>query len=63
MNIHKNNVERITITGPKKDLHKAFRYCEKNGFCIVKSEPMLISFGKIDRTQFKIVAEREVTHD
>jgi len=59
MNIHKKIIERVIITGKQEDGSKAFAYCMNNGYRIVRSGPMQVSFAKYDTSKFKIVAERQ----
>ena len=60
MNIHKQMIERVTITGHNKDRDKAFKYTEKHGLRIRRSGPRIRADYTVVPNRFKIVAERKL---
>lgn len=60
MKIYRKQIECITIIGPQEESAKAFEYCRKNGFHVIRSGPKDTGHSKYDVSKFKIIAEREV---
>ena len=61
MNVHgRKTIKRIVITGGMDESREAFRYCERNGYEVIKFGPRRVDKYHVDTTRFRMVAEREV---
>ena len=60
MNIHRYEIERVTIYGTKEEENNATTFCVSNGFDIRQMGPRPVGGGEVDTEQFKIVGERKL---
>jgi len=60
MNIHRFEIERVTIYGTMEEINNATTFCVSNGFDIRQQGPRPLGGVNVDDTQFKIVAERKL---
>ncbi len=51
-------IERVTIEGKIEERYKARAYCTANGYRIVQDTPRIITTSQIDRSSFRIIAEK-----
>ena len=61
MNIRKEIIQRITITGPMEENYKALDEHFHPGDRLVKSGPMPVGKFKIDPTRFKLIIDRKIS--
>ena len=63
MNIHRFEIERVTIYGDMDELNNATTFCFSNGFDIRQQGPRPVGGGMYDERQFKVVGERRLDAD
>ena len=60
MRIYRKRIEQITIIGDRSIKDEAIQYCFDHGYEIKGLAPKVIKKYTIDKTKFKLVAEREI---
>ena len=58
MKIRHQKLDRVTITGSRPEIQKAYTYCEKHDYRITRAGPLRISVRNVDLPRFKIIAEK-----
>jgi len=59
MKIRHQQIERVILTGKQAEAQKAFSYCARHGYWILRSGPMPLANYRVDSSRFKIIAERK----
>ncbi len=61
MNVDREKIERITITGSLDDFKEAHEYCAANGFRIIQNNPCLTGGDRSNEiAMFELVTEKEI---
>lgn len=61
MNIKKQQIEIVTITGPRQEQDDAYAYCDRRGYRVRSSGPIRLNKMQVDPSRFRIVAERRIS--